>query len=227
MGAVHMDSVKHMGYSAIRWMANRVLITDRSGPAGVHITRFAMNKRLLEVVRPLAKPGKILSISHSLRLCENIGLTGEFDEANYPQENMLRLTMPPDTYDFVVSDQVLEHVEGNPYQAVAESFRVLKPGGIAIHTTCFVNPVHGKPYDFWRFSPEALALLCRPYGDILEVGGWGNPYVWVVSRLGLRWEPVPESPRNLLTRIATYHDPEWPVATWVVARKRASETLSM
>jgi SAM-dependent methyltransferase len=210
-----------IGSSAVRWVAKRVLVSDSRGPVGAHITRFAMNERLTEVMRPLAKPGKILSISHSVPFCEAVGLHGEIEEANFPDENLLSLTKrPSDTYDFVVSDQVLEHIEGNPQQAIDESFRVLKPGGIAIHTTCFINPMHGAPYDFWRFTPRALALLCEPHGDIIEAAGWGNRYVWVAERLGFRWEPVPVSRKNLLTRIATTNDPEWPVSTWVVARKR-------
>jgi 2-polyprenyl-3-methyl-5-hydroxy-6-metoxy-1,4-benzoquinol methylase len=45
----------------------------------------------------------------------------------------------------VVSDQVLEHVVGDPQTAIDETLRVLRPGGIVIHTTCFMNPIHGAP----------------------------------------------------------------------------------
>jgi len=37
--------------------------------------------------------------------------------------------------------------------------------------------VHKNPGDYWSFTPDALALLTREHGDILDVGGWGNPLV--------------------------------------------------
>ena len=56
---------------------------------------------------------------------------------------------------------VLEHVEGNPFAPVRESLRVVRPGGAIVHTTCLLNPVHREPGDFWRFTPDGLALICR------------------------------------------------------------------
>ena len=60
----------------------------------------------------------------------------KFLEANYPANVIFWHSLMADCeFDFVVSDQVLEHVEGDPYVAVAETLRVLKPWRHAIHTT--------------------------------------------------------------------------------------------
>jgi ubiquinone/menaquinone biosynthesis C-methylase UbiE len=140
------------------------------------MTRYFMYERLGRVGATFrTRSGRALSISYSSRLSECLGLKVEqLVEANYPEHNILSLGCPDDSFEFVLSDQVLEHVEGDPQRAIDESWRVLKPGGIAVHTTCFINPIHAHPGDLWRFTPAALRLLSRRYGRILECDGWGR-----------------------------------------------------
>ncbi len=132
---------------------------------------------------------------------------------------MLKLPFEDGEFDWVASGQVLEHIEGNPQQAIDESYRVLKPGGIAIHTTCFINPIHGCPKDFWRFAPEALQLLCKKFSRVIDMGGWGNPYVWFLVWLGLRFMPIPHAKWHPLNKIATSNYKNWPIVTWIVVQK--------
>jgi SAM-dependent methyltransferase len=139
--------------------------------------------------------------------------------ADYPKHDMLSLDFEDDSFDYIVSDQVLEHVEGDPYQAIGECHRVLRRGGIALHTTCFINPVHDAPKDFWRFTPEALSLLHRDWTEIIEVGGWGNSQVWSLVRDDIRFLGVPHAKWHPLHHVAVKNDPLWPIVTWVVARK--------
>src|SRR5688572_31467051 len=121
---------------------------------GPHITRYFMYRRLTSIGDTLPfRTGRVLSISRSTNLVGLLGLRpSEIVEADYPAFNILSLELPSESFDFVLSDQVLEHIEGSPQQAIDECLRVLKPGGIAIHTTCFINPIHGSPKDFWRFT---------------------------------------------------------------------------
>ncbi|MGH7390760.1 MAG: class I SAM-dependent methyltransferase [Candidatus Rokuibacteriota bacterium] len=178
---------------------------------------------MAEVMQPLARVGRVLSISRSDELCRRIGIGANvIDEADFPEHSMLSLRFPDQQYDFVASDQVLEHIAGNPFDAVKESFRVLKPGGIAVHTTCLIQPIHNYPTDMWRFTPDALGLLCQPHAEVIETGGSGHPVQWLVIGLGLRFEPVPDARGNLLHRLAMANHPNWPISTWVVARKRMS-----
>ncbi|MCW6037047.1 methyltransferase domain-containing protein [Spirulina subsalsa FACHB-351] len=188
---------------------------------GPHITRYYMYQHLASVLMPRITKGKILSISHSTNLCRQFfDLTqSELQEANYPDCNFVNLPFDDNEFDYVVSDQVLEHIEGNPQQAIDESWRVLKPGGLAIHTTCFINPIHEYPGDFWRFTPQALTFLCGEFSNIIEVGGWGNRYVWVMDAVGLRYQAIPEASWHPLNKIAQYNDKKWPVVTWIIAEK--------
>jgi ubiquinone/menaquinone biosynthesis C-methylase UbiE len=121
---------------------------------------------------------------------------------------VLSLPFSDESFDYVVSDQVLEHIEGAPQGVMDESFRVLRRGGWVVYTTCFINPIHLEPNDFWRFTPDALALLARKFSRVVDCGGWGNPYVWVVVWLGLRFDGVPESSWHPLHNLAMRNDPE-------------------
>lgn len=160
-------------------------------------------------------------MSHSRPLVAIVGLSdAEVVEANYPDHNITSLSaFDANTFDFVVSDQVLEHIEGDPRRAFEESLRVLKPGGIAIHTTCFINPIHADPSDLWRFTPAGLRNLASDFTEVVEVGGWGNRGVWIVEWLGLRMAPVPHAAWHPLHKIAVVNNELWPVMTWIVVRK--------
>ena len=140
----------------------------------------------------------------------------------YPEVSLTELPFPDGSFDAVVSDQVLEHVEGDPFRAVAESVRVLRPGGHAVHTTCLINPVHGAPSDFWRFTPQALALLGTTAGAaVVLTGGWGNRIALKVIDLGFRMAKIPEDAGNPAYQIATRNEPGFPITTWVILRKPA------
>jgi SAM-dependent methyltransferase len=190
-----------------------------------HFTRYTMYRRLSSVVAEnITRDGgdglSALSIGESVTLADHIGLgRATIVEANYPEFSILALPFPDDHFDVVFSDQVLEHVEGNPFVALQESARVTRPGGYIIHTTCFFNEIHCQPDDFWRFTPHALRLLCRGVVDPIEVDGWGNLALLPLNWLRLRFRPVPAARWHSLHRLAVRNNPLWPITTCLVARK--------
>jgi SAM-dependent methyltransferase len=160
-------------------------------PRGPHVTRYYMYDRIRSIGRVLTKrTGRVLAISHSANLAELLALQPtETVLADYPDHNILALDFPDAPLITFLSDQVLEHIEGDPYQAVSECHRVLRKGGIALHTTCFINPIHGAPRDFWRFTPEALSLLHRDWAENHRRRRLGQPFQVLVRRRG----PVSDS----------------------------------
>lgn len=199
------------------------------GRSGPHITRYTMYRKLQDVfARWDDKSNKVLSISKSRIFgIDVLGLKkSQYVEADYPDCNILRLPFEDAIFDFCISDQVLEHIEGDPFTAFKETVRVLKPGGFYCHTTCFFNGVHGAPKDFWRFTPAALELLAASAGSLpIQCDGWGNPEAWALINLGHRFERIPDDPQHPLHAIATKSDPLWPIVVWIVAQKADSKSL--
>jgi len=73
------------------------------------------------------------------------------------------MPMESETYDIILSIQVLEHLQ-NSDKALAEMSRVLKYGGKLFLSTNFLYPRHGSPYDYFRFTYEGLNSLCNNHG---------------------------------------------------------------
>ena len=69
----------------------------------------------------------------------------------------LEIPLPIDsaTFDAVLLINVLEHIF-HYQELLAESVRVLKPGGLLIVVVPLLFPVHPSPHDFYRFTEETL-----------------------------------------------------------------------
>lgn len=72
--------------------------------------------------------------------------------------------IPDGSFDVVVCTEVLEHV-AQPFDAVAEIRRVLKPAGVASVTTPFNFRIHGPLPDCWRFSGTRAPAVVRAIRD--------------------------------------------------------------
>jgi SAM-dependent methyltransferase len=71
--------------------------------------------------------------------------------------------LPSESFDLVLCTQVIEHCM-NPWRALAEAFRILKPSGTLIVSAPHVWFYHPHPTDHWRFTQEGLVQLCRDAG---------------------------------------------------------------
>jgi len=67
------------------------------------------------------------------------------------------------TFDALLCTQVLEHLP-EPWIAVEEFQRVLRPGGKVIITAPLTWFLHELPHDYYRFTPYGLAHLLRRAG---------------------------------------------------------------
>lgn len=90
---------------------------------------------------------------------------GEHDEET--RGTLLALPFPDDAFDGVVLTEVLEHCT-DPPRAVAEVFRVLKPGGLLLVTSPFCWPTHqtAQYQDYWRFARQGWELLLRAFTGV-------------------------------------------------------------
>jgi hypothetical protein len=82
--------------------------------------------------------------------------------------------LPDASFDLVLCTQVIEHCM-NPWAAVREINRILKPGGYLVVSAPHVWFFHPHPTDHWRFTQEGMAHLCREAGlepvTLLAQGG--------------------------------------------------------
>lgn len=128
------------------------------------------------------------------------------------------LCAPPDSlpgpFDLVICEQVLEHVP-DPLKAVETLRRLCKPDGYVYVSTPFLVRLHDWPGDYWRFTPDGLALLLRARGlEPLWVRSWGNRDVAAANFD--HW--VPRMPWQSLR-----NEPLLPVSVWALAKPRVDD----
>lgn len=63
--------------------------------------------------------------------------------------------VPPESYDVIISCSSFEHFK-YPHKAAFELLKVLAVGGAIFVQTHFTFPLHAYPYDYFRFTTEAL-----------------------------------------------------------------------
>ena len=90
----------------------------------------------------------------------------------------VRLPFQDQTFDTVLSVQVLEHTP-YPGRLVCEMSRVLKDDGLLILAAPFQFRLHEEPHDYFRFSSHGLRHLCEEAGlEVLEIHPQGG--LWSV-----------------------------------------------
>jgi len=86
------------------------------------------------------------------------------DEWNYDHLSVIsdlhQLPFADNTFDVVLSMQVLEHVQ-DPERAIREMHRVLRPGGKLCITLPQGSKEHQVPHDYFRFTQYGLTHLLR------------------------------------------------------------------
>ncbi len=93
------------------------------------------------------------------------------------------------TYDVIVCTQVLEHI-ANPFKAVIELHRILKPGGKLLLSVPAAFPYHAVPNDYWRYTRDSVHLLLDPLFSKVILHNYGNQLIvtaaywyWMVDHL--------------------------------------------
>jgi SAM-dependent methyltransferase len=113
----------------------------------------------------------------------------------------LRKHFRRNSFDAVISTAVFEHLI-MPWKAVLEINRVLRQGGLVFVMSHQTFPMHGEPWDYFRFSTRAWrALFNRRTGfEILETGQ-GMPASIVAHQLMEHTTYLPDLPAYILTAV--------------------------
>jgi SAM-dependent methyltransferase len=91
----------------------------------------------------------------------------DFDREYGPDlvADVTALPLANGSVDRVASNSVLEHV-AYPHQILAETLRVLRPGGVMEVAMPFVWKRHGYPHDYVRLTPQFFERVCRETGFV-------------------------------------------------------------
>ncbi len=97
--------------------------------------------------------------------------------------------VPQEAFDSAICLEVLEHVS-NPFVAVGEIAKLLKPGGVLILSVPHLSRVHEAPHDYFRYTRYGIQSVLESSGfEFLEM----RPTSSLFSFLGHQWASASNS----------------------------------
>ncbi|WP_170950234.1 class I SAM-dependent methyltransferase [Mesorhizobium sp. WSM3864] len=98
-----------------------------------------------------------------------------------------KMPFKDNSFDFVISNAVLEHVR-DPFSAAREMTRVLKPGGEMFVHVPFLQPYHGYPHHYYNMTKDGVRNLFKEDVEVIShtVPFYFHP-VWVASWFLSSW----------------------------------------
>jgi SAM-dependent methyltransferase len=201
------------------------------------------NKKVLEVGSKCVNGSVRSFIERYLSPGEYLGTDielGKHVDCIVPAEKLAEV-FGPDSFDVVISTEVLEHIKD--WRTVVDNIKtIVKPGGYVYLTTCSYGfPYHGYPYDFWRYEPLDLRAMMGDFETVASEKDPAYPGVFIKARkpesyvpsvdlseialysviVGKRTTKIPEmtdmvSVRKMLVNLSK--TPLWPYVPWSVKR---------
>jgi SAM-dependent methyltransferase len=142
------------------------------------VTRDHINDFIVRTAQKLnTTPGKLLEIGSQNRsmIKENFSLyevdvldiVDTYNPTFVGYITKHNTQIPDSAYDIISCMEVLEHTL-NPFDAVKELRRILKPDGYLLVSAPLNFRIHGPSPDCWRFTEHGWMVLLKDF-DILEM----------------------------------------------------------
>ena len=176
------DCIRKIGKDRTPYYLNNVKTDEHGRPLGLSTlkrrkaTRWGTDQAVIDFLDSEKKQGRgrgnILGISGSnyFDLFEHKSST--FTTADYPQVSCEDMPYLDNTFDYIICNQVLEHVS-KPWLCVDEFHRVLKRYGYVIIVVPSIYQEHRGPKDNWRVLKDGMGVLLSEF-SFREVGSFGN-----------------------------------------------------
>lgn len=108
--------------------------------------------------------------AHLSLVWDTLDISGD-PSLTYPNSNAYSFPISDNSYDVVISGQVIEHVQ-RPWTWLREVARIARIGGLVIT----INPVswvyHEAPVDCWRIYPEGMKALYEDASLTVLLSRW-------------------------------------------------------
>lgn len=109
----------------------------------------------------------------------------------------LKLPFKSQSFDTIVSFQVLEHIP-EPNEFIKEISRVIKENGYLIITAPQSYQLHEEPYDYYRYTKYGLKYLVEKNGfETISI----EPLGGIFARIGMKISYLMQSKYYLLNKI--------------------------
>jgi SAM-dependent methyltransferase len=141
----------------------------------LRIIRNSVDDLLRQCARKYDKPGRLLDIAPqdyegAAKFFQRITIeTIDIDPAQAATHtgDITRRNefLNDDSYDVIVCTEVLEHTL-NPFDAVKEIRRILKPSGLLIASAPLNFRIHGPLPNCWRFTLHGWRQLLREFSSV-------------------------------------------------------------
>jgi SAM-dependent methyltransferase len=114
--------------------------------------------------------------------------------------DVMDMSLSDDSVDNFVFIATLEHIP-DPWEAINEIHRTLKPGGKLLLTVPFMFPFHAAPSDFFRFTDKALEVLLKDF-RVIHFEALGNIFSTIALFLQkpAGWSKYPYRHNSKLTK---------------------------
>jgi len=99
--------------------------------------------------------------------------------------NLHAIDIPDESVGTVITCDTLEHVEF-PHTALLEIHRILKPGGMVFLSTVLDFRIHDSPADYWRFTPDGLRSLLKPFSFVFVGSAGRESFPHTVIAIGVK-----------------------------------------